>query len=714
VSVSSGDSTWSLGVKPGAWAKVVTYFLEQAKAEEGRFVLWSPLLLITGIWTYFGLEREPASLLVLLMAAAAFGLFTIGRTSIVALSIACCLTGFLSAKLRADWIATPLVTAFATPVQVKGGIEAIDPQNKRRTVLTLSLDEALGIPQSQKPRRIRLTVPAPADDFRIGQRLSATASLMPLPRPVMPGGFDYARQLYFQSIGGSGFASNFKIDETKALPARLWSRRIFSDTRTAIGERIREAIPGPMGAIADAMITGERASIPADMTDSLQRSGLFHILSISGLHMTIVAGGAFWIVRALLALSPFLALHYPIKKAAAVVALITGLFYMLLADSGPATERSYIMVAIMFFAILVDRRAISTHNLAIAALLILLTTPEQALSASFQMSFMAVMGIAGLFEWWNRRATETEFTTIRRSRWLKKVGTVVVGALATSLAAGALSSIPAIYHFGRIAPYSVIANALALPLVSILVMPLALAGTLLASVGLEAIPFQAMGYALTWVMTVSDLVAGWDAPQQLPTPSMVTVMLFVTASAVLFLAASTLRWLAALPLALIILVPQNLNRPDLYVEDRARTVAVRGADGELVPVHSRKSRFAVQRWLQAEGDDAKIAEAAKRQAWSCIEAVCSATVSGAKIVYLDREAEGKSVCPSADVVVAAYPLRRTCKGRKLTLDRFDVWKLGAIAVSLGEQIKITTVAEKRGKRPWVAVPTPRIKSGLAD
>jgi competence protein ComEC len=450
--VGSGDSTWSLGVKPGAWTRCVDYFQEQLKAEQGRFVLWSPLLFIAGVWTYFWLEREPAPLLALLMAAVAAGIFTVGRSSIIALAVACCMTGFVTAKFRANWIETPLVTAYATPVQVSGWIEAIDPQNKKRTVLTISLDGALGIPQSQKPRRIRLTVTTAAHDFRIGQFLTATASLMPLPRPVMPGGFDYARQLYFQSIGGSGFASSLKIDETKALPARLWLRRVFNDTRTAIGERIREAIPGPLGAIADAMITGERASIPSAMTDSLQRSGLFHILSISGLHMTIVAGGAFWMVRALLALSPFFALHYPIKKIAAVTALVTGLSYMLLADSGPATERSYIMVAIMFFAILADRRAISTHNLAIAALIILLTTPEQALSASFQMSFMAVMGIAGLFEWWNRRKKEPEFTTIRRSRWVRKAGTIVLASLATSFAAGALSSIPAIYHFGRIAP----------------------------------------------------------------------------------------------------------------------------------------------------------------------------------------------------------------------------------------------------------------------
>ncbi len=119
--------------------------------------------------------------------------------------------------------------------------------------------------------------------------------------------------------------------------------------------------------------------------------------------MAMVAGTSFWLVRALLALSPALALRRPIKKWAAGAALVVGGFYMLLADGGAATERSFIMIAVMFFAVMVDRPAISLHNLAVAAVFILLFSPEQAVAASFQMSFLAVMGLAAFFEWWNLR-----------------------------------------------------------------------------------------------------------------------------------------------------------------------------------------------------------------------------------------------------------------------------------------------------------------------
>jgi competence protein ComEC len=188
----------------------------------------------------------------------------------------------------------------------------------------------------------------------------------------------------------------------------LWLSGSLNDLRQEIGSRVRQHLSGTIAALADAMITGERAAIPKDTNKSLQISGLAHILSISGLHMSLAAGGVFWVVRAFLALFPNLAQNYPIKKWAAAAALVFGFIYMLLAGSQAATQRSYIMLAVVFLAIMVDRPAISLRNLALAALLILVLQPESAIQASFQMSFMAVMGLAAFFEYWNRPQAENE------------------------------------------------------------------------------------------------------------------------------------------------------------------------------------------------------------------------------------------------------------------------------------------------------------------
>ena len=99
-----------------------------------------------------------------------------------------------------------------------------------------------------------------------------------------------------------------------------------------MGARIHAALAEPYASFAEALITGERSTIPPEINKSLLISGLYHILSISGLHMWLAAGGVFWALRAALALVPGLALRYPIRKWAAAAALLMGLFYMLLAD----------------------------------------------------------------------------------------------------------------------------------------------------------------------------------------------------------------------------------------------------------------------------------------------------------------------------------------------------------------------------------------------
>ena len=177
----------------------------------------------------------------------------------------------------------------------------------------------------------------------------------------------------------------------------------------------------------------------------------------------------------------------PIKKWAAGAALVFGFIYILLAGSGAATQRSYIMLAVVFLAIIVDRPAISLRNLALAALLILILQPESAIQASFQMSFMAVMGLAAFFEYWNRPKPEREFRVEGKGMYYaRKFYTVALASILTSLVAGGFSSIPAAYHFGRLAPYGVLANGLAIPVISLVVMPFALLSVVLMPLGLEA------------------------------------------------------------------------------------------------------------------------------------------------------------------------------------------------------------------------------------
>lgn len=508
MAVVEADSTWTAPVKGGRWASAWQTAISR---ESGRLTVWSPLLLVLGIWGYFALTREPPTLLAWPLALGCVFVLLSRRVPSALKFASFVLLGFAAAQIRTQMVETPLLRAYSPTQTIVATVVDVDVRSRQRFTMIVETREASGLPETERPRRISFAFTGKHAPPLVGDTVRLTADLAPLPRPSQPGAFDYGRQLYFQSIGAVGRSKHAVTILHEKPPFRFQIRRAFHALRAKIGEKVKAAIPGPLGSFADALITGERATIPRAMNESLQASGLFHILSISGLHMALVAGGAFWAMRAMLAAVPRLALQYPIKKWSAAFAIGVGLLYMLLADSGAATERSFIMIAVVFFAVLVDRPALSMHNLALAAVLILLWSPEQALAASFQMSFMAVMGLAAFFEIWQRWVPQTS-NVRRRGRFVyyaQKVLLLGLASLGTSLVAGVLSGIPAAHHFGRLAPYSLIANALALPIVSLLVMPAAMASVLLMPLGLEGAPLFIMGWGLKAVMLVSDWVANW-------------------------------------------------------------------------------------------------------------------------------------------------------------------------------------------------------------
>ena len=478
------------------------------EAQLGATVLWAPVALTFGIWSYFALPQEPALPVTGFFMAAAILLFWKARGRMGMLLLAILLSGFVLAKIRAEIIATPLLKATTGEIVVSGIVHDVERASERRATIILQPNKIEGMTAAQLPRRLRLSNSLKNGDPAIGDRIAFKARLAPVASPTMPGGFDYGRQLYFQGIGGTGRITA-KIDTLgSASSATLWLSSTLHNLRHDIGSRIRLHLQGTIAAFAEAMITGERASIPKDVNKSLQISGLAHILSISGLHMSLAAGGVFWIVRAFLALFPSIAQQWPIKKWAAAAALIFGFAYMLLAGSGAATQRSYIMLAVVYLAIIVDRPAISLRNLALAALLILILQPESAIQASFQMSFMAVMGLAAFFEYWNRPKPEQEYRIeSRKVYYARKLYKIALASILTTLIAGSFSSIPAAYHFGRLAPYGVLANGLAIPVISLAVMPFAVLSVVLMPLGLEAWPLAVLGKGLEMVLSISDHVA---------------------------------------------------------------------------------------------------------------------------------------------------------------------------------------------------------------
>lgn len=684
-----------------------------AEAQRGRTLLWCAPALAAGIGVYYALPAEPGVLLTVAMASLGLLLVWFGRDAPLLLLLGVLACGFALAKLQSERVGAPLLSSTTGEVAVAGRVVSVERVSKARLVMVLAPRSIEAIPAVELPARLRLTFLARAGAPFAGAEVAFNARLAPLPTPVSPGSFDYGRKLWLEGIGGMGRVTSPTITFLAASGVsapEAW----LAGLRATMGLRIHAALAEPYASFAEALITGERGSIPPEINRSLLVSGLYHILSISGLHMWLVAGGVFWVVRAALALVPGLALRFPIRKWAAAAALLMGLFYMLLAEGGVATARSFLMVAIVFFAVIVDRPALSIRNLALAAIVILLIDPEAAIEASFQMSFLAVLGLVAFHEAWagyrraqDRTEARPRHLTLRVARWALAA---FVASLATSFIAGFSSSLPAAYHFGRVSPYGVLANGLAIPVVGVLVMPFGLLAALLMPFGLEQLPLTVMGKGVELVIAISNAVAALPgANEVIARPPALAMLAAAAGLVVLCLLAGPARLLGlGLMAAGSILVLRGAPQPDLLVEAAGQNVALRDTAGRLVPAQPRRARFAVEKWLQANGEEALPAEAAKRPGWTCEAGRCMAEVRGRRVLYV-TSGEGAALdCGGAAVLIADFPLRGACRSVPLRIDRFDLWRSGAHAISFGPgPAEVVTARGAQGQRPWVVRPMAR-------
>ena len=278
----------------------------------------------------------------------------------------------------------------ASSVSVAGFVELRDESQKSdRFVLRLERIEGNRI--VDKPQRVRLSVrrgtAPPAGAF-----VEAKAQLSPPLQPLRPGSYDFARDLYFQRIGASGFVHGAVKVVTPPAEAGWRLRAVTSveNVRDAIDMRIRSVLSGDVGSIASALITGKRDAITPYLYDAMFVSGIGHVLSISGYHMAVVAGIVFFILRALLALIPGVTDRMPVKMWAALGALVVTALYLVLSGAEVATQRSFIMIAIVLIGVVLDRPVLTLRTVTIAALVVLFLAPEAVVHPSFQMSFAAI------------------------------------------------------------------------------------------------------------------------------------------------------------------------------------------------------------------------------------------------------------------------------------------------------------------------------------
>ncbi|MEZ5773866.1 MAG: ComEC/Rec2 family competence protein [Hyphomicrobiaceae bacterium] len=482
------------------------------ESERDRWFLAAPAAMGAGIGLYFATPREPPVAIALAIVAAALVLrhaLRKGTLEIVATGLLLAFAlGFCLAKLRAEWVAAPVIGRETAPVELRGRIERLEPRGKGAR-LTLRVASIEGIAPADTPYRVRIRVNFDDLGDLLGQAVKVRAVLQPPAGPDRPGGYDFARLAWFARIGATGFAVARPEPDLGSPPFGLLDSAALAieRLRQRVGARIREALPGDDGSVVEALVTGERGAIPDEVIDNLRDSGLAHILAISGFNMAIMAGALFGAVRGLLALVPRLALKAGIRRIAALAGFIGAAFCLVVSGAGSATARAFVMIALMLLASLLSRPALSMRNLATAGLVLLAIAPEQLLDAGFQMSFAAVVALMSVYEAYAERRDLLSHWGVGHGmagRVLRYVSGTVVSTVIAGLAVAPL----AVFHFQRLAAYGVIANVVAVPLFAFLIMPLMVVALIAMPLGLEAWPLIGVRYGLRVMLWVADWVAG--------------------------------------------------------------------------------------------------------------------------------------------------------------------------------------------------------------
>jgi competence protein ComEC len=700
----------AVGATPSSLQDVGRRFAERlhsyaaAEAGAGRLMPWLPVAFGFGVVVYFTAEREPAlwatTLLAVVSMACAIPLRARPMAFPIALIIAAASAGLAVATAKSSYVAHPVLRYPAYSVEVTGWIEVREERERTdRIVIRVHHIEARRL--DTPLQRVRISVrkgTAPT----VGTFVSLKARLSPPLAPLRPGGYDFARDLYFQGIGASGSAFGAIKRLEPPEPPSLWLRyaTAIASMRDAIDARIRMVLTGDTRAIASALLTGKRDAISTPVNDAMFISGLGHVLSISGYHMAVVAGVVFFALRGLLALVPVLATGYPIKKWAAFAALIAATFYLLLSGSEVATQRSYLMTAVVLIGVMVDRQTMTFRTLAVSAFVVLSLAPEAVVHPSFQMSFAATLALVASYRHglpWMIAGADTSFGA-RIALW---GGREVVALILASLVAGFATTIYAAYHFHRLAPYGTVANLLAMPVVSALVMPAGLLGIAAIPFGFDAPLWRLMGLGVEWMVAVALWVASLPGAVGRIHAFGTGPLLLATAGLILIcLLRSPLRWSGAALAGIAIWTAARTTPPDLFVAPNAEVIAARTTDGRLGILKLGNDTFAAREWLAADADARAATDPQLASAFRCDEAGCIAKLKGGALVSaVLAPAAFEEDCRRALLIVTR---RQAPPGCAATVIDRNVWRTsGALALyRTAEGFAVTPSRPPGYDRPW--------------
>ncbi len=385
---------------------------------------------------------------------------------------------------------------------------------------------------------------------------------------------------------------------------------------------------------------------------------------------------------------------------------MTAAAYLILSGAEVATQRSFIMIGIVLVGVMADRPALTLRTLTIAALAVLLLAPESVVHPSFQMSFAATLVLIAAYNRgfsWTNAGADTSLGA-RIALWgLREIAMLIIASLVAGLATAPYAA----YHFHRLAPYGVVANLLAMPIVSAWVMPMGILGVIALPFGLDGFFWRLMGEGIVWMIGVSQWVASLPgAVGRIAAFGVGPVLLGSLGLAILCLLRTPLRLTGAALIVIASIAAVRTPQPDVYISPDGASVAVRQPDGRLAATRTGSDSFAIRDWLASDADERQPTDKALASAFACDPAGCVARRPDGRLVALARSIEAfDEDCRRVAAIVTARSGPRDCAS--LVIDRAVLQRSGAVALRSAAEGFSMTIAHPEGTdRPWARAVRP--------
>jgi len=690
------------------------------KRERARFAYWQPLAMAGGIILYFSLAKEPPLSLLALTPVLGGLAYALSRHSwgaaILLYVLFLASMGFSAALIEARIDERPMLDSETPMLRITGRVYAADimpdalritllhPRFEKETKWDARLrghDDDNVVPEKIRIKFNELTLD---DAPPTGAEITFVGKVYPVSEPVAPYSYDFRRQAYYNHLGGVGWSRD-KITILNPAPEDYSLSERFSlaleRTRKTISRHVYERLPSDVAAITAARLNGEQTGISSPVMDALRTAGLIHLLATSGANVTVMALLIYFPLRALLALVPFLALRYPIKKWASVAAVFSALGYTFLVGSPAATMRSMVMVGLAMLAILVDRLSHPLRLVMISAFLSMLFAPSATVGASFQMSFAAVfclVAAARVYE-----DSTKDGVSLYMPDGLRPLFLHAGNIMRASVIATAATTPFTIYHFQTFNLYGLFSNILAIPLTSFWVMPFTILAFLAAPIGWDGffIDMAGLGNALT--IRIATTVAAWPkAILYMPAMPSAALLTIVIGGFWLCLWRGKVRHWGWLPIVLAVLYPLYTRTPDLFVAPDGKQWGAVLEDGRLAVASAKRNRFTLEQWKQRLGNaalvDAKILPEADSR-MRCDDEGCIYRKALQSVFFPKAESAIAEGCGEVSIIVAPFDVG-DC-GRTYVIDAAALRTHGSHAVYFGgDMARIEYTRDESGGRPW--------------